>query len=138
MGPFLKLLKNEHAASCQKQAHGIDRPGCIVSCHLSRAANHAQLVGGRCRALLTAVVRRHQPVGLYRKAVLSHPVNLLFPSAGRRLRQTLDVSVPDAISAAQGDIAAANAGNCPQAVIALNLAQSSPDAMSSAKLAKAS
>jgi hypothetical protein len=51
-------------------------------------------------------------------------------TAGRQL----GLSVPDAISAAQGAGAAAKAGNCPQAVIALNLAQSSPDAMSSARL----
>ena len=44
----------------------------------------------------------------------------------------LGLSVPDAISAAQGAGAAAKAGNCPQAVIALNLAQSSPDALTSA------
>lgn len=67
-------------------------------------------------------------------AVLPHPMELLSSTAGRHLRGDLGLSVPDAISAAQGAAAAAKAGNCPQAVIALNLAQSSPDALSGASL----
>jgi hypothetical protein len=53
-------------------------------------------------------------------------------NAGRQLRQSFSISDPDAIAAAQGAEAAANSGNCPQAVTALNLAQSSPNAGSSA------
>lgn len=56
-----------------------------------------------------------------------------FCSAGRALQQdAFSISVPDALQAAQGAVAAANAGKCRQATTALNLAMSSPAAVSSA------
>jgi hypothetical protein len=59
---------------------------------------------------------------------------ILTPQLLSTAGQTFTISDPDAITAAQGAVAAANAGNCPQAVTALNLAESSPSAMSSAYL----